>query len=149
MLKHAGHLVRLAGVLAIGLIAFLSVRAAIVPKGFGKYGHYRAPSLEEIRARPIHFAGRETCEACHSEVAEVKNKGRHAGVGCEACHGPSAEHTEDPTGHKAAKPDVAKLCVRCHEADPAKPKAFPQVISAEHAGEVTCNTCHQPHSPKP
>jgi protein-arginine kinase activator protein McsA len=39
------------------------------------------------------------------------------------------------------------LCVRCHEANIAKPKGFPQVVSAEHSTGVSCDTCHQPHSP--
>jgi protein-arginine kinase activator protein McsA len=42
---------------------------------------------------------------------------------------------------------VATLCARCHAKDTAKPKTFPQVITAEHSGGVVCNTCHQPHNP--
>jgi hypothetical protein len=43
--------------------------------------------------------------------------------------------------------DAAVLCVRCHEANSAKPKTFPQVASAEHSAGLPCDTCHQPHSP--
>lgn len=148
MFKDFEHLVRMAGVLAAGTVLFLLVRHAIVPKSFGQYGHYRAAALEEIRSRPISFAGRETCEACHDEVAKTKHAGKHAGVGCEACHGPSFKHTEDPSGVPAMKPDPRTLCVRCHEAGPAKPKTFPQIVSKEHAGDTSCIECHQPHSPK-
>jgi hypothetical protein len=148
ILKESGHLVRMAVLLGMGLVAFLLIRHAIVPKSFGQYGHYRGAVLDEIRARPVSFAGKQTCEMCHTDVADVKNKGVHAGVACEACHGPSAAHTEDPSGHPAVKPDPAVLCVRCHEANPSKPKGFPQVVSKDHAGEVSCATCHQPHSPK-
>ena len=52
--------------------------------------------MDEIGARPIKFAGREVCEACHSDQAEVKAKGKHVGLGCEACHGPLARHAEGP-----------------------------------------------------
>src|SRR5579862_4386604 len=97
ILKESGHLVRLVLVLTAGLGIFLIVRAAIVPKSFGELGHYRAAAIDDVRARPISFAGRATCEICHEEVAKVKNQGKHAGLGCEACHGPSAAHTEDPT----------------------------------------------------
>ena len=48
---------------------------------------------------------------------------------------------------KPARPVVAKLCRRCHEADAAKPKKFPQVVLAEHGGGEVCNACHQPHKP--
>ena len=43
--------------------------------------------------------------------------------------------------------ESAVLCVRCHEANSAKPKTFPQVASAEHSSGMPCDTCHQPHSP--
>ena len=45
-------------------------------------------------------------------------------------------------------PDTAVLCARCHEANQAKPKSFPQVVTAEHSGGMACNTCHKPHAPK-
>ncbi|MGA7237584.1 MAG: multiheme c-type cytochrome [Bryobacteraceae bacterium] len=145
--KESGHLARMVALLGMGLAAFLLVRAAIVPKSFGQYGHYRGAALAEIMARPGSFAGKATCEACHADIAETKNKGKHAGVSCEACHGPSAAHAENPGGSAAVKPDPAALCVRCHEANPSKPKWFPQVSSKEHAAGVSCGVCHQPHSP--
>jgi hypothetical protein len=149
VLKESGHLVRMALVLIVAIIVFLGIRAAIVPKTFGDYGHYRASSLDDIRARPVSFAGKATCEICHEEVAKKKLEGKHAGIACEACHGPSAAHTEDPSTNHAVKPEIATLCVRCHEADPARPKSFPQVVSKDHSMGMPCGTCHQPHSPKP
>jgi len=146
--KDSEHLVRLAFVFAAGLVLFLAVRHAIVPKGFGELGHYRPGALKDIAALPVKFAGRTTCEACHDEVAKVKNEGKHAGLSCEVCHGPAAAHTQDPTEHAVNKPDPKVLCVRCHEADPARPKSFPQVVSKDHAGDVSCAECHKPHSPK-
>ncbi|HZU27255.1 MAG TPA: multiheme c-type cytochrome [Bryobacteraceae bacterium] len=148
LLREAGHLVRLATLGALLLILFLLVRRAVVPPSFGKYGHYRAASLEEIAARPASFAGREACEACHDDIATMKREARHARLGCEACHGALAAHAEDPSSNKATKPDTATLCVRCHEADSAKPKWFPQVVSSEHMGDVPCGSCHNPHKPK-
>ncbi len=145
--KESEHLVRLALVAVILFAAFLAIRSAVVPAGFGKYGHYRAGALDDIRARPISFAGREACETCHDEQAKTKAAGKHAPLGCEACHGPLAAHADDPFAHKAVKPDPATLCVRCHEADSAKPRTFPQVVSREHAGGENCGTCHNPHSP--
>lgn len=148
ILKDSGHLLRMVALLGICLIGFLALRHEIVPKSFGEYGHYRGAVLDEIRSRPVSFAGKQTCEMCHTDIAEVKNKSAHAGVACEACHGPSAAHTEDPSGHPAVKPDPAALCVRCHEENPSRPKGFPQVVSEDHAEGVSCAVCHQPHSPK-
>jgi hypothetical protein len=147
-LRNTEHLSRVVLLLAVGVIAFLLVRRAIVPAEFGKMGHYRPGVLDDIRARPVKFAGREACEACHSDQVEAKSKGKHVNVGCEACHGPLAKHAEDPAAVVPQLPDTAVLCARCHEANSAKPKGFPQVIAAEHSAGLPCNTCHKPHNPK-
>jgi uncharacterized CHY-type Zn-finger protein len=147
-LRSTAHLSRVVLLLAIGLIAFLLVRRAIIPAEFGKWGHYRPGTLDDVRARQIKFAGREACEACHADQLEAKSKGKHANLGCEACHGALARHAEDPAAVVPQLPDTAVLCARCHEANSAKPKGFPQVIAAEHSSGLPCNTCHKPHNPK-
>jgi hypothetical protein len=141
------HLIRLALVAVVLVLAFLAIRHALVPPGFGKYGHYRPASLDEIAARTPVFAGREACASCHDDIVTAKSKGPHANVGCEACHGPLGRHAQDFTSQKPVLPDTAKLCVICHEADSAKPKTFPQVVSREHAGDTACGACHNPHQP--
>jgi hypothetical protein len=149
-MKEAAHLIRLAALFAAGSIVFLIVRAQVVPDGFGKYGHYRAGALEDLRKRPVAFAGREACAACHDEVATTLAGAKHAGVGCESCHGPQAKHAQadDPSSAKPVLPDTQTLCAQCHEAGAAKPKWFPQVVSKDHSGGDPCKTCHRPHSPK-
>jgi hypothetical protein len=144
--KDAGHLFRLAGLFAAGTLLFLVIRSFIVPRSFGQYGHYRGAAIAEIAAHPIHFAGHQTCETCHSDIAQTKSGGKHAQVNCEACHGPQAKHADDPS-IDPGKPDTAVLCVRCHAASAARPNDFPQVDAEQHAGGVPCQTCHQPHSP--
>jgi hypothetical protein len=144
--KDAGHLLRFAGLFVIAFLVFWIIRGYVVPKTFGQYGHYRAASMTEIAALPQKFAGHEACETCHSDKAEIKNKGKHEQVNCEACHGPLAAHAADPTV-TPAKLDTAVLCVRCHGASAARPKTFPQVVADEHSNGVPCETCHQPHSP--
>jgi hypothetical protein len=135
-------------VLIAALGVFLIVRAAVVPKGFGEYGHYRPGALDVARARPIAFAGQDTCVLCHDEEGKTRASGRHAHVACEACHGPLAKHADDPAANVPQLPDVANLCRRCHEKDAAKPATFPQVVTAEHSGGMKCDGCHQPHNPK-
>jgi len=145
--KDAGHLFRFAGLFVLAFLAFLVIRGYVVPKSFGQYGHYRGAAMGEIAAHPPKFAGHQACEACHVDVLDVKNKGKHAHVNCEACHGALANHAADPTSVQPAKLDTAVLCVRCHAASAAKPKGFPQVAAAEHSNGLACETCHQPHNP--
>jgi len=145
--KDAEHLVRLVVVCAAVLVVFLLVRAHFIPKSFGEYGHYRGDALAELSSKPIFYAGHQACEDCHADVLEVKKAGKHAGVNCEACHGPLAKHAEDPASVVPQLPDTAVLCARCHEANIAKPKTFPQVVSKEHSGGEVCKSCHVPHSP--
>lgn len=148
LFKDIEHLIRLAVVMLIALIVFIVVRAHVVPRSFGQYGHYRGAALGEIASRPVALAGHEACETCHSDVADLKKQGKHVVVACEACHGAAANHADDPGSIKPAKLDTAILCARCHEANSAKPRGFPQVVTADHANGVACDTCHQPHRPK-
>jgi len=144
--KDTEHLFRLASVFLIGVVVFVLVRGTLVPKTFGQYGHFRGSAMQEIAARPVAYAGHQSCETCHTEVLEMKAKGKHAHVACESCHGPLANHADDPS-IKPVKLDAAVLCARCHEASSSKPKWFPQVATEEHSSGVPCDTCHQPHSP--
>jgi hypothetical protein len=146
-LKDAGHLFRFAGLFVVAFLVFLVVRGYVVPKTFGEYGHYRGAAIGEIAQHPVKFAGHQTCEACHSDIADTKTKGAHAHVNCEACHGALAPHADDPMSVTPVKPDTLVLCARCHTASAAKPKGFPQVDPADHMGGVPCQTCHNPHSP--
>ena len=76
--KDAGHLFRFAGLFVLAFLAFLLIRGYVVPKTFGQYGHYRGAALGEIAAHPVKFAGHKACEACHTDIVDVKTKGKHA-----------------------------------------------------------------------
>lgn len=146
-MKGAGHLIRVAGVFLAGIIAFLMFRAFMVPRTFGEYGHYRGDAITEVAALPVVHAGHQTCETCHTDILDEKSKGKHAGVACEACHGPQAKHADDPGSILPQLPDPGVLCAQCHEASAAKPGWFPQVATVEHSGGMVCDTCHRPHDP--
>ena len=146
-LKDRAHLLRVAAVFAAGFVLFLVARGILVPEGFGKYGHYRAPALNDIRATAPSFAGRQTCGDCHTDVADLLKKGKHAGVGCEACHGALARHADDQDKQKPAKLDARKLCLTCHTANVAKPAKFPQIDPAGHGEGAACTSCHVAHDP--
>ncbi len=141
------HLIRLAGVFAVGLIVFLFLRSYFVPSTFGEYGHYRGAALGQIAARPVVYAGHKACEDCHPDQVQTKQAGKHAGVNCEACHGALVKHAEDPASLIPQLPDTKTLCPVCHRQELARPKTFPQVNVEEHAADMPCNTCHKPHSP--
>src|ERR1022692_2109704 len=112
--------------MAIAVVAFVVLRAAVVPRTFGQYGHYRGAAIAEAASRPLAFAGHDTCETCHTDVVDQKKQGKHVVVPCEACHGAQARHADDPASVKPPKLDTALVCSRCHEANSAKPKAFPR-----------------------
>ena len=145
--KDAGHLFRFAGLFVLAFSFFWWFDITWFRKASGSTGTIAAAAIGEIAAHPVKFAGHETCETCHTDVLDVKSKGKHAHVNCEACHGPLAKHADDPASVTPAKPDTAVLCARCHTASAAKPKGFPQVDPADHSNGVPCETCHQPHSP--
>lgn len=147
LLRDWVHLIRPAIVLLAGMALFLVVRSLVIPKAFGQYGHYRPGALDDIRKKPLAYAGQGACVLCHDEEAKTRAIGKHAHVACEACHGPQAAHADDPVSHVPKLPEVANLCRQCHEKDAAKPKNFPQVVTAEHSGGMACNACHQPHNP--
>src|ERR1035438_10517555 len=151
--KDAGHLFRFAGLFVLAFLVFLVVRHYVVPKSFGQYGHYRGAAMGEIAAHPVKFAGHDTCEGCHADVADAKKAGKHAHVNCEACHGALVERLPNPEQPKAniyermvalivppAKPDSPLLR---HAEDPTSVKpVLPDTA-------VLCARCHTASAAKP
>jgi hypothetical protein len=146
--KDVEHYVRAAILFGVGIILFLVIRAVLIPKDFGEYGHYRPGALADNAALPLVFAGRAACEECHSDVVESRAGHKHEHVACEACHWALAAHAEDPSGPKPTLPDATTLCRACHERNVGRPAAFPQVVVEDHSGGEPCTGCHQPHHPE-
>lgn len=142
------HVLRMAGIFALGITAFFIFRAVMVPGDFGVYGHYRAGALKDNADRQIQYAGRAACVDCHSEIQQMRAGGKHAGIGCESCHGALARHVADATAVVPKKPHTRDTCLKCHTARPSKPAGFPQVVPADHAPEGACTECHKAHNPK-
>ncbi len=141
------HLVRLVLLFAAGILVFFLVRAYMMPPDFGRYGHYRAGALDDIRQLPVKFAGQKACVECHTDVAETRAPGKHARISCETCHGALGAHAVDPGLAAATKPDPRTVCLPCHSALRSRPKTHPQIVVADHAGDAKCNACHRPHQP--
>ena len=146
--KDYEHILRMAALFAFGITAFFVLRAAMVPKDFGVYGHYRAGALQDNMNRPVKHAGHAACIECHGDVQEKRAPGKHARIGCEACHGALASHAADPGAAKVVRPDSRGTCLNCHTARPSKPEGFPQIVPADHAPEGACTGCHAAHDPK-
>jgi hypothetical protein len=148
--RHYQHVVRMAGLFVLGISAFFVLRAWFVPDDFGVYGHYRASALELNRNKPLVHGGHAVCADCHPDVVEARAGGRHERIGCEACHGPAARHASgDDKAPLPVRPHPRDGCLKCHAKDASRPRAFPQVVAAQHAGEQVCVTCHNPHHPAP
>ncbi len=151
--KDAGHLFRFAGLFVLAFVVFLVVRHFVVPKSFGEYGHYRGAAMGEIAAHPAKFAGHEACEACHSDVADKKVKGKHAHVNCEACHGALVMRLPAP---EAPKPSLyGRLVALVTRPMPLDP---PILRHADDPASVTpvlpdtavlCARCHTASAAKP
>jgi hypothetical protein len=151
--KDAGHLFRFAGLFVLAFLVFLVVRHYVVPKSFGEYGHYRGAAMGEIAAHPAKFAGHDTCEACHSDVADKKSKGKHAHVNCEACHGALFQRLPNP---EQPRPNLYKRFVAL--IIPPAPPDSPLLRHAEDPSSVKpempdtavlCARCHTASAAKP
>lgn len=146
--RDVEHLFRLAAIFLAGILVFAVARAALVPDDFGVLGHYRASAVDDVRARPIAYAGQKACADCHTDIVDARAAARHASVACESCHGPLAAHADGRDEAKPPRPDGRTLCVRCHAARTGKPVRYPRVDVQEHAGDENCLTCHTPHNPR-
>lgn len=160
--RHIDHVLRVAAVFVFGIVAFLVLRWVLIPSDFGVYGFYRAGALNDIKARPIAYAGRAACEECHAgtydppdtdaaaveafKVDRVKDN-KHFILRCEACHGPLSAHAEDPE-KTVSKVGVDRLCLGCHLQLTGRPASQPQVVPGDHGDNDRCTSCHKPHRPK-
>lgn len=151
--KDAGHLFRFAGLFVLAFLLFLVIRSYVVPHSFGRYGHYRADALGEIASRPVKMSGHETCETCHSDVADMKKAGKHAHVNCEACHGAIFQRSPNPNPPKLnpyerfvalfIKPIPPDDAILHHADDPTSVKpVLPDT-------KVLCARCHTASAAKP
>lgn len=153
------HLVRIAVALGVLLLVGLLARVVLLPKSFGKYGHYRADAIKDEMNREVRHMTNDSCLACHSHIKEVHLDGVHKTVSCEFCHGPLADHVKD--GKKIGtlpvkkKTEITDLCLRCHnQIIRARPtESIKMVSAAKHLEDKhvrldhTCDQCHNVHAP--
>ena len=133
---------------AVFILLFLVVRHFLIPDSFGKLGHYRADTIDEIGAIPVKYAGKSVCIDCHTTEAELLASDLHAGLSCEVCHGPNAKHADDPDFKEVLVKDGSRnSCGRCHGLIPARNiDVVKQVdIKIHHPERTNCIECHNPH----
>lgn len=134
---------------AVFIILFLVARHFLIPESFGKYGHYRADSMDEIAALPVNYAGKSVCIDCHDTEAQLLASDAHAALSCEVCHGPNAKHADDPDNKESIVKDGSRpFCARCHEINQArKTEVINQIdIKEHHPEKENCIDCHNPHA---
>lgn len=151
------HLVRLALVLGAALVAFLVIKALVVPSSWNYEGWYRGDALALNESYEVVYGGNDSCVACHQEINTELAEFKHQALSCESCHGALADHVKD--GAKVADAHVDDestwQCLNCHEARVNKPVNFPQFdkIKIEAHGEMddemVCIACHSAHDPTP
>jgi hypothetical protein len=142
-LRHLGVVV------AILIVVVLALRFLVIPQSYFSTKMHRAATVKTETAKPISFAGMATCKECHADEYDTKMKGYHKGLACETCHGPSANHADDPTNIKPYAPRDRKFCPVCHAYDSARPTGFPQINPTLHNPLKPCISCHNPHDPVP
>ncbi|MEX0880332.1 MAG: DmsE family decaheme c-type cytochrome [Thermoanaerobaculia bacterium] len=107
--------------------------------------------------------GNETCITCHEDVGKRFAKNPHVLTGgkkpykqnsaeCESCHGPGAQHAENPTkenivSFKSLKPlEASEKCLSCHRQDKTQ---IHWAGSAHAEGRAGCTSCHSMHGAAP
>jgi DmsE family decaheme c-type cytochrome len=109
------------------------------------------------------YVGSEVCQACHDELFSSFEETPHwkttldtrrgpAWQGCEACHGPGAEHvagggdrTKIFTFRDASPRAATTRCLGCHEYG-QEHSNFER--SQHNNNDVSCIACHSPHFAK-
>jgi len=106
------------------------------------------------------YVGADTCKTCHEDQYDSWANSRHykttndtrggqAKQGCEACHGPGAEHVANPADTSklfnfktASSKEINDKCMTCHATSTTQLHA----INSLHAkNNVACTACHSPH----
>ncbi len=147
------HLYRLGGLLVIGLIGFLAVKALATPSSWNHEDWYRGDSPKEIAALPLSYGGNESCQGCHKKTHDQVEAFGHKGLSCESCHGAVVDHAGDGKKIADAKVDMESnwQCMNCHEDQITKPKFFPTFKPTKTHEDVDadmlCSTCHEAHNP--
>lgn len=132
--------------LTVGIIgSYLVARHFLTPASFGQHGFFRGDAIAEVASHAPVYAGKKACDECHSDQVLKLGKKEHKNLSCEGCHGPGQAHVENPD----VKMGVLHYshCIRCHGANPSRPKTHKQIVPKSHYPGEKCTECHLPHEP--
>ena len=111
----------------------------------GSRASFQEISQDYAMGRVVVHVVTERCSEWHPLISGEWSDSKHGAVGCECCHGPGGPHVE---GLASMTVDTsASLCITCHEECYSRPADFPQIISADHCGGLSCLNCHSPMCP--
>ena len=147
-------------IFAVVVVAALTVRAFLVPAGFGELGHWRTAAPLEEAAREPTLQGKAVCGACHAKEFAAHEKDVHKPVQCENCHGAGQAHVDAREAKRPASEGVIfrelaqSDCLACHRRVQARSKLFPTIDVPSHFAKTgvsdlstPCQSCHDPHEP--
>jgi hypothetical protein len=154
VVEHREHFTRLLIVVVVVVAGFFLIRSLLVPKSFGKYGHYRGDNVQEQMDLPLVHLSSGFCKDCHEvQYGDWEDNG-HSLVNCETCHG----HWEIHNGRVKTMTAIKSSdgCLICHQKLTGRPEDFPQILSfSKHMEDQevseedvqNCLDCHDPHVP--
>lgn len=123
----------------------LGVRAPRLPQLSPAKLVYQVATEQRIAGAPLQYTGPANCAECHSAQYATWQRGKHATVSCEACHGAARPHISD--GASLSANPSREACGACHDQLDTRPPGFRQVSLAQHYSHSTCTACHPAHDP--
>ncbi len=122
----------------------VQIFAPITPTALPSAGVTPAPTGGVVAAKPLpaDHAGRTTCLACHTSMAQPALPADHAGrtdATCTTCHKAGGAPAAQPTSAPAT---AAPGATAAPTSAPASTSTGPKPQPADHAGRTTCTACH-------
>jgi DmsE family decaheme c-type cytochrome len=131
----------------------LSVWFLVIVLSSGGTGLFSAREASAVGAE-------EDCGVCHEEIVASFDKTFHGriwrGTGqhhdCQACHGDTAEHVQDPStqnvltySRREGSPahELSMKCLDCHGSDPERTM---WEMSLHSSNDISCFNCHTVHA---
>lgn len=102
------------------------------------------------------YVGMDTCATCHEDQAKAFKNGAHGAAmaakyddtlkkSCETCHGPGADHADNPAKTNIQRVPKPAACLSCH---PKSQNLMALNLPAHARNGILCLDCHVPgHSP--
>lgn len=151
---HQGKIINLLLSVSVGLILIAGLTGCQTSAS-------RGIVVPPVTIQGAEFVGMETCAMCHEKIAKNFQRSEHArivvsseeikGQACEACHGAGSLHVDAKDKHEKHATIVnpgkgPEACYKCHLEKKAEFNL--QYHHPVPEGKMSCNDCHDPHSPE-